>query len=91
MLVPAPLLDADCLAKILRGHGLELIEFGPFLVLVRGDASKWPILKHTTFGKTEVQDVFDVAGLDFLRLEEYRTRFCGAPADQSPRSDAVLN
>jgi len=40
MLVPGPWLDSDCLIKILAGEQLELEEFGPFVMLLRGDASK---------------------------------------------------
>jgi len=67
----------QALGNVFRGEGLELVDIGPFFVLVRGDARKWPIQKNTTFGRTEVQDAFDVAGLDISRLDEYKARYCG--------------
>ena len=48
MLIPGPLVEWECILKILRGEGLLVLEFPQFpsyAFLIRGDAPPWPILR----------------------------------------------
>jgi len=75
-----PLLDWECLAKIFSGHGLQLIEYGRWVVFPRGDAIPLVFPRHAHLGPTEVNDLFANAGLDFEKLDELIERYCSAAA-----------
>ena len=68
MLVPLPLVDGDCLVKILRGERLT-VEIFPQLpglaYLIRGDSAPWGINLNSLYYQPQIAAVFAVAGLAF--------------------------
>ncbi len=78
MLTPPPVLNGDCLLKILKGlhHPIEEDERLPFAYLVRRDLPPWPISKHALYYDENLKPLFDSIGLDFTKVEELKQQFC---------------
>lgn len=90
MLTLTPVLDADCLIKILRGENHEVLEFtgNPFAYLSRGDLLPWEINKHQSFYEVEIRPLFESIGLDPDDLEALKKKYC---TDRPASPDAILN
>jgi hypothetical protein len=85
MLVPAPLLDGDCLIKILRGEGHEVVEVpgNPFADLIRGDLLPWEINRNDQFFEAQIGPLFASIGLDPEKVVAYKERYCGQTPGQA--------
>ena len=79
MLVPFPSLDGDCLIKILRGEGHEVVEFAgnPFGYLRRGDLLPWEINRNEKYYEPQIATLFASVGLNVNRLQSYKDKYCG--------------
>ena len=85
-----PALDADCLIKIQRGEGHELVEAGgtPLLYLLRGDLLPWEIARRSMFYGPEIKAIFESIGLKIESLQEYKEKYC---SDLASTPSQVLN
>jgi len=80
-----PILDGDCLIKILRGERYSVVEpeGTPFAYLTRGDLLPWEISKNRKFYGPEIKPLFESVGLKIELLQDYNDKYCSDPADQN--------